>query len=44
MPQVVIVNGRVCVENGKINVVAGSGRFIETPAFNPYIYGRDLVL
>lgn len=38
VPEIVIVNGKVCVENGKINVVAGSGRFVETPAFNPYIY------
>lgn len=41
VPEVVIVSGRVCVENGEIKVAAGSGRFVETPAFNPYIYGNN---
>lgn len=40
VPEIVIVNGKVCVENGKVNVKAGSGRFIKTPAFNPYIYAN----
>lgn len=28
------------VENGQVNVVQGSGRFIETPCFPEYVYKR----
>lgn len=38
VPELVIVSGRVCVENGKIDVEAGSGRFLERKAFNSYIF------
>jgi dihydropyrimidinase len=42
VPEVVIVGGKICVENGKVTVKAGNGRFLMTPAFNPYIYGESL--
>lgn len=41
VPEVVIVNGRICVENGKVDVVAGTGRFLERKPFNPYIFGNN---
>lgn len=37
----VIVNGRVCVDEGELKVVQGHGRFVETPAFAPYVYDPD---
>jgi dihydropyrimidinase len=40
VPEIVIVRGKVCVENGKIDVVPGYGKFLPTPVFNPYIYGK----
>lgn len=40
VPEVVIVNGRVCVENGVVEVEAGFGKFLERKAFNPYIFGQ----
>jgi len=40
VPLVVIANGKVVVENGQVNVVQGSGRFIETPCFPEYVYKR----
>jgi dihydropyrimidinase len=39
-PSVVISNGRVVLEDGVLNVVQGSGRFIETPCFPEYLYKR----
>ncbi|KAJ8920201.1 hypothetical protein NQ315_011862 [Exocentrus adspersus] len=41
VPEYVIVNGRVCVDEGQLRVVEGYGRFIETPVFAPYIYDSD---
>lgn len=38
VPEYVIVNGRVCVDEGQLRVVEGYGRYIETPTFAPYIY------
>jgi dihydropyrimidinase len=38
MPEIVIVGGKVSFEHGVANVEAGSGKFVKTPAFNPYIY------
>ncbi|XP_056629705.1 dihydropyrimidinase isoform X2 [Diorhabda sublineata] len=34
----VIVNGRVCLDDGQLRVVEGYGRFVETPVFPPYVY------
>lgn len=41
VPEIVISRGRICVENGKLNVEAGSGRFIERKPFNPLIYNES---
>jgi dihydropyrimidinase len=41
VPEIVIVNGRICVENGKLNVKAGSGRFMPTAVNNEYVYGKQ---
>lgn len=38
VPEVVVVRGRVCVENGSIRVAEGQGRFLETPTYPPYVY------
>lgn len=38
VPEVVIVRGRVCAENGLIRVAEGQGRFIETPVNPQYVY------
>ncbi|KNC30137.1 hypothetical protein FF38_12389 [Lucilia cuprina] len=38
VPEIVMVRGRVCVEDGKVSVVEGYGRFLETPVRPPYIY------
>jgi dihydropyrimidinase len=40
VPSVVIANGKVVVEDGKVNVVQGSGRFVETPCFPEHVYSR----
>lgn len=40
VPLVVISNGKVVLEDGQINIVQGSGRYIETPCFSPYLYKR----
>lgn len=34
----VIVNGRVCVDEGQLRVVQGYGRYIETHVNAPYVY------
>lgn len=41
VPEIVIANGKVCVENGKMDVTAGSGRFLPRKCFNPYINGNS---
>ena len=38
VPEVVIVKGRVCVENGVVRVAEGHGSFLETPTYPPYVY------
>lgn len=38
VPEIVIVRGRVCVEDGTIRVAEGTGQFIETPIKPPYVY------
>ncbi|XP_012264643.2 dihydropyrimidinase isoform X1 [Athalia rosae] len=41
VPEYVIVNGRVCVDECDVKVVHGYGRFVETPIYPPYVY--DLI-
>ncbi|CAG9796163.1 unnamed protein product [Diatraea saccharalis] len=40
-PQYVIVNGRVCLDDGDLRVAEGSGRFLKTPVNSPYVYGGE---
>lgn len=37
-PETVIVNGKICVENGKIQVTRGSGKFLRRESFNDHVY------
>jgi dihydropyrimidinase len=41
VPEYVVCNGRVCVDEGQVKVLQGFGNFIQTPAFAPFVY--DLV-
>lgn len=41
VPEYVIVNGRVCVDDQQLKVVEGYGRFIETPVYPPFVYSPD---
>lgn len=38
VPEYVIVNGRVCVDEDQLRAVEGYGNFVETPVFPPYLY------
>ncbi|XP_041983664.1 dihydropyrimidinase isoform X2 [Aricia agestis] len=38
-PQYVIVNGRVCLDDGNLRVVEGLGKFLPTRADSPAVYG-----
>lgn len=38
VPEMVIVKGRVCVEDGQLRVAEGQGSFIETPVYPPFVY------
>ncbi|KAH1023145.1 hypothetical protein HUJ04_012408 [Dendroctonus ponderosae] len=38
VPEYVIVNGRVVVDEGQLKAVQGFGRFIETAVFPPFVY------
>ncbi|KAL5273694.1 DPYS family protein [Megaselia abdita] len=38
VPEMVLVRGRVCVENGQVRVAEGFGRFLETPVNPPFVY------
>ncbi|CAH2060683.1 unnamed protein product, partial [Iphiclides podalirius] len=40
-PQYVIVNGRVCLDDGDLRVAEGYGKFLKTPVFSPYVYGGE---
>ncbi|XP_034836960.1 dihydropyrimidinase isoform X1 [Maniola hyperantus] len=40
-PQYVIVNGRVCLDDGELRVAEGQGRFLPTLANAPYVYGEE---
>ncbi|KAJ8707396.1 hypothetical protein PYW08_010648 [Mythimna loreyi] len=37
-PQYVIVNGRVCLDDGQLRVVEGFGKFVKTPVDSPMVY------
>lgn len=37
VPEYVLVGGRVCVDNGVLNVVKGQGKFIHTPTNSQFI-------
>ncbi|XP_075218626.1 collapsin Response Mediator Protein isoform X2 [Lycorma delicatula] len=39
VPEYVIVNGRVCVDEGELKAVQGFGSFVPTPTFSPFVYG-----
>ncbi|XP_050313240.1 dihydropyrimidinase isoform X1 [Anthonomus grandis grandis] len=41
VPEYVIVNGRVIVDEGQLRAVQGFGRFIETPVFPPFVYDPE---
>ncbi|XP_037946891.1 dihydropyrimidinase-like isoform X2 [Teleopsis dalmanni] len=38
VPEMVLVRGRICVENGVVRVAEGYGRFLNTPIRPPYVY------
>ncbi|KAL9895042.1 collapsin Response Mediator Protein isoform 1-T5 [Glossina fuscipes fuscipes] len=38
VPELVLVRGRICVENDSIRVAEGFGRFLNTPVRPPYVY------
>lgn len=40
VPEYVVVNGTVCVDNGNLQITKGSGRFIETPTYPEYFYSK----
>ncbi|XP_065351630.1 dihydropyrimidinase isoform X4 [Cloeon dipterum] len=40
VPEYVIVNGRVCVDEEELKAVHGFGKFVPTPAFPPYVYDQ----
>lgn len=41
-PQYVIVNGRVCLDDGELRVVEGLGKFLKMPANSPMVYGDEV--
>lgn len=41
VPEYVIVNGRVCVDEGQLKAVQGFGKFVETPVFPPFVYSPE---
>lgn len=41
VPEYVIVNGRVCVDDENLRAVQGHGKFVETPVFSPFVYNSD---
>ncbi|KAJ2941007.1 hypothetical protein O0L34_g13136 [Tuta absoluta] len=40
-PQYVIVNGRVCLDDGNLRVAEGIGRFVKTLPNSPFIFGGE---
>ncbi|XP_015835841.1 dihydropyrimidinase [Tribolium castaneum] len=43
VPEFVIVNGRVCVDDGQLRVVQGHGHFVETPVYAPFVYDPEKI-
>lgn len=43
VPEYVIVNGRVCVDDGQLRVVQGHGNYVETPVYPPFVYDPDKI-
>ncbi|KRT78519.1 hypothetical protein AMK59_6773 [Oryctes borbonicus] len=41
VPEYVIVNGRVCVDEEQLRAVQGHGKFVETPVFAPFVYDPE---
>lgn len=41
VPEFVIVSGRVCVDEDQLRAVEGHGRYVETPAFPPFLYDSE---
>ncbi|KAF5283450.1 hypothetical protein FQA39_LY04826 [Lamprigera yunnana] len=41
VPEYVIVNGRVCVDEGHVKVVEGYGNYIKADAFPPFVYDLE---
>ena len=41
VPEYVIVNGRVCLDEEQLRVVEGYGSYIETPVFPPFVYDKE---
>lgn len=41
VPEYVIVNGRVCLEEGEVKPVQGFGKFVPTAPFPPFLYGSE---
>lgn len=42
VPEYVIVNGRVCVDEGQLRAVEGHGKYLETNCYCPFIYNLDI--
>ncbi|VDN08792.1 unnamed protein product [Dibothriocephalus latus] len=40
VPLIVITNGHVVLEEGDLKVSQGTGRFVPTPPFSPYVYAK----
>jgi dihydropyrimidinase len=40
VPEYVLTNGRVVVDEGQLKVVQGMGRYIPTLPFSPYVYDQ----
>lgn len=38
IPEIVLVRGRICVEDGNVRVAEGYGNFLPTPLRPPYVY------
>ncbi|XP_066996811.1 dihydropyrimidinase isoform X2 [Anabrus simplex] len=43
VPEYVIVNGRVCVDENDLKAVQGYGKFVPTPVFPPFVYDQVLI-
>lgn len=41
VPEFVIVNGRVCVDDEQLRAVEGYGKYVETPTFPPFLYDLE---